>query len=108
MATYMIQASFTADAWANLCKHPEDRGAVVAKHMEAFGGNMLSYYYCFGGDDVVVITELPDDAAMMAALASAASKGHLKSTKTTKLFTSREAMDAMTEAWKRTLDPPDQ
>jgi uncharacterized protein with GYD domain len=106
MATYMIQASFTAEAWANLCRNPEDRGAVVAKQMEAFGGKMLCYYYCFGGDDVVVIADAPDDAAMMAALANAASAGHLKSTKTTKLFTSQEAMRAMAEAHKRGLVPP--
>lgn len=106
MNTYMIQASFTADAWASLCKHPEDRGAVVAKQMEAFGGRMLSYYYCFGGHDVMIITEAPDDATMMAALGSAASAGHLKSTKTTKLFTSRETMDAMLEAAKRAFPPP--
>jgi uncharacterized protein with GYD domain len=106
MATYMIQASFTADAWANLCKHPEDRGAVAAKHMEAFGGKMLSFYYCFGGYDVVLITEVPDDTSMMAALASIASAGHLRHSKTTKLFTSQEAMGAMGEAWKSRFAPP--
>lgn len=106
MTTYMVQASFTTDAWANLCKHPEDRGAVVAKQMEAFGGKLLSYYYCFGAHDVLIITEAPDDATMMAALASAASAGHLKSTITTKIFTSREAMDAMAEAAKRAFPPP--
>ncbi|MDH3661387.1 MAG: GYD domain-containing protein [Alphaproteobacteria bacterium] len=106
MATYMIQASFTADAWANLCKHPEDRGAVVAEQMKTFGGKMLSYYYCFGAYDVVIITEAPNDAAMMAALAGGASVGHLKATMTTKLFTSRETMDAMAEAGKSVITPP--
>jgi uncharacterized protein with GYD domain len=106
MALYMIQASFTADAWANLCKHPEDRGAVVAEQMKAFGGKMISYYYCFGNYDVVIIIEAPSDVEMMAALASAASAGHLKSTMTTKLFTSRETMEAMAEAGKRAFAPP--
>lgn len=107
MATYLVQASFTADAWANLCRNPEDRGVVVAEQMKAFGGKMLSYYYCFGGDDVVIIAEAPDDETMMAALTTAVSAGHLKYTKTTKLFTSSEAMRAMTEAQKRgMLTPP--
>lgn len=106
MATYMIQACFTPEAWANLCRHPEDRGAVVAEQMRAFGGEMISYYYCFGAYDVVLIIEAPGDAEMMAALASAASAGHLKSTMTTKLFTSRETMDAMSEAGKKAFTPP--
>jgi uncharacterized protein with GYD domain len=106
MATYMIQASLTADAWANLCKRPEDRAAVVAKQMEAHGGKMLSFYYSFGDYDVVIINEAPDDNAMLAAMASAVSAGHLKATKTTKLFTSSEAMGAMAEAGKMTFVPP--
>lgn len=106
MATYMIQASFTADAWAKLCRHPEDRGAVVEGHMEAFGGKMLSYYYCFGDHDVMILTEAPDDVTMMAALARANSAGHLKSMKTTKLFTSEETMKAMAETWDSPFVPP--
>ena len=106
MATYMVQASLTSDAWANLCKHPEDRSAVVAKHMEAFGGRLLSFHYCFGDYDVVVISEAPSDIAIMAAVASSISAGHVKSTKTTKLMTSDEAMTAMADAGKTTFVPP--
>ena len=106
MATYMIQASFTADAWAKLCKHPEDRSVVVAMHMEAFGGKLLSYYHCFGDHDVVIITEAPNDTAIMAAMASSISAGHIKSTKTTKLMASNEAMTAMADAGKATFVPP--
>ena len=106
MPTFMTQASFTPEAWHNLCQHPEDRSAAVAKQIEAFGGKMLGYYYCFGDFDVVTICEAPNDTAMMAAMASAVSAGHLRSTKTTKLFTSEEAISAFTEAGKKAFTPP--
>lgn len=106
MATYMVQASFTSDAWAKLCKHPEDRRAVIAKHMEVFGGKLLSFYYCIGEYDVVLISEAPDDTAFMAAVASSISAGHIKSTKTTKLMTSDQAIAAMAEAGKAAYAPP--
>ena len=106
MPTFMAQASFTSDAWANLCKHPEDRSAATAKQLEAFGCKLLSFHFSFGDHDVVTICEAPDDTAMMAAIASAVSAGHLTSTKTTKLFTSDEAMTAMAQAGKTKFVPP--
>ena len=106
MATYMAQVSFTADAWANLCKNPQDRSAVVAKQMEANGGKLLGYYFCFGDYDAVVISEAQDDRAMLAAMASVVSAGHVKNTKTTKLFTCQEAMGAMADSANWTFVPP--
>lgn len=98
MATHMVQASFTLDAWANPCRHPQDRSAV--------GGKLLSYYYCFGDHDVAISTEEPNDTTIMAAMVSSISAGHIKSTKTTKLMTSDEAMTAMADAGKATFVPP--
>ena len=98
MASYMTQFSYTAEAWASLAKNPEDRGAAVAALMEKIGGRMLNIYYCFGEYDGVVIYEAPDDVSATAGIIAAITPGHLKATKTTKLFTTEQAMESMRKA----------
>ena len=98
MAIYMTQFSYTAETWAALAKNPEDRGAAVAGLMEKLGGRMHSTYYSFGEYDGIVIYELPDDVTASAAIMAAIAPGHLKATKTTKLFTMEEAMESMRKA----------
>jgi uncharacterized protein with GYD domain len=94
----MTQFSYTPEAWAALVKNPEDRGAAVKALMEKMGGRMLSIYYSFGEYDGLVIFEAPDANAVMAAILAAIAPGHLKATKTTVLFTVKEAMEAMSKA----------
>ncbi len=106
MGTYMIQGSYTSETWAALVKNPEDRGAAVKKLTEALGGRMLDIYYCFGEYDFVVIFEIPDDVTTMAAILAAVAPGHLKATKTTKLLTMEEAMEAMEKAGKLVYAAP--
>ena len=98
MPTYMIQFSYTAQAWAALAKNPEDRSAPVAALMEKLGGRMLSMYYAPGKYDGFVIFEVPDDVTCMAGVLAAIAPGHLKGTKTTRLFSVEEAMQAMRKA----------
>jgi uncharacterized protein with GYD domain len=98
MATYMTQFSYTAEAWAALAKNPEDRGDAVAALMEKLGGRMLNVYYCFGEYDGVIIYEAPDDVSATAAIIAAITPGHVKATKTTKLFTMQETMESMRKA----------
>ena len=98
MATFMTQFSYNSEAWKALAKNPEDRGKAFASMAEKLGGKMHSIYYCFGEYDGVVISEFPDDTTAMAAIVAAISPGHLKSTKTTKLFSMEEAIGAMQKA----------
>ena len=98
MALYMTQFSYTAAAWAALAKNPEDRGAAVAALMEKLGGRMLNIYYTFGEYDGVVIFETPEDTTAMAGVLAVTAPGHLTATKTTRLFSTEEAMKAMRKA----------
>ncbi len=106
MPTYMTQFSYTAAAWAALAKNPEDRGAAVAALMEKLGGRMLNTYYAFGEYDGVVIFEAPEDITAMAGILAVTAPGHLKATKTTRLFSTEEAMQAMRKAGETVYAAP--
>ena len=67
MSLYMIQSTFTADAWAIMAKTPQNRGEAVRPAIEQIGGKLISYYFSFGEYDSVVIAELPDNATACAA-----------------------------------------
>ena len=98
MALYMIQFSYTADAWATLAKNPQDRSAPIREASQKLGGRLIGLYYCFGEYDGVVLAESPDDNTALATAIAAVTPGHVKAIKTTKLFTVEETMEAMRRA----------
>ena len=106
MALYMIQGTYTAEAWAALAKNPQDRRTPIREVAQKLGGRLIDVYYCFGEYDVVVLVELPDDSAATALAMAAISPGHLKAYKTTKLFTVEETMEAMRKAGSLAFQGP--
>ena len=106
MAFYMIQAAYTAEAWATMAKNPQDRSVAVRELAQKLGGRLISVYFCFGEYDVVVLTEMPDDNSALATSLAAVTPGHLKSIKTTRLFTVEESMEAMRKAGSVTYPAP--
>ena len=106
MVTYMTQFSYTADAWATLAQHPEDRSQVLAALLGQLGGRLISLYYCFGTYDGIAIFEASDDVIAATVLIAAMAPGHLKSTSTTKLLSVSEAMQAMQHAGQLAYSGP--
>jgi uncharacterized protein with GYD domain len=106
MALYMIQGTYTAEAWATMTKSPQDRSVPVRQATQKLGGQLVGFYYCFGEYDAVVLLELPDDNAALATAMAAVSPGHLKAIKTTKLFTVEETMEAMRSAGSLAFQGP--
>jgi uncharacterized protein with GYD domain len=102
MPHYLVQASYTADAWAKMCHKPEDREKLYAGLIERAGGKLKAFYYAFGKHDVVAILEAPDATAAAALSLAVVSVGHVKSLTTTPLLTSHEGMEVMKKAggWK--------
>ena len=98
MACYMLQATYTPEAWAALTQTPEDRSQAFRALAERVGGRLLSVYFCFGEYDIVAIFEAPDavTAATLAATVTAA--GHLKALKTTPLLSVDEGLEVMRRA----------
>ena len=56
--------------------------------------------------DVVVLAELPDDHAALTTAIAGVIPGHLKASKTTKLFTVEETMEAMRTAGSLAFQGP--
>ena len=106
MALYMVQGTYTAEAWAALAKNPQDRRIPMREVEQKLGGRLIDVYYCFGEYDVVVLVELPDDNAALATSIAGVIPGHLKAYKTTKLFTVEETMEAMRKAGSLTFQGP--
>ena len=98
MAHYMLQASFTSEAWAKMLNEPQNREQAIRPVMEKLGGKLLGYWFAFGESDAVVIVQMPDNVSAAAASLAAAAGGAVKSVKTTPLMSVEEGMQAMRKA----------
>jgi len=92
---YLVQGSYTAEGLRGLKKDTAaGRRAAVQAAAKAMGGKLDALYFSLGSDDVVVILDLPDNAAA-AALAVAVGSSGLIRIRTTPLFTVDEADKAL-------------
>jgi uncharacterized protein with GYD domain len=98
MAHYMLQASFTSEAWAKMVNEPQNREQAIRPVIEKLGGKLLGYWFAFGESDAVVIVQMPDNVSAAAAALAAAAGGAVKSVKTTPLMSVEEGMQAMRKA----------
>lgn len=106
MPTYLYQAAYTPQSWANQVKKPGNRLTAVAKMVKESGGKVIASYYAFGKHDVVIIAEMPDNAAAAAFSIAAAAGGSLSSLRTTPLMTEAEGVKAIRAAGKSAYRPP--
>ena len=102
----MAQFAYTADAWAALTKNPTNRREGLRTLLQSMGGQLIDLYYHFGEYDGTVIFEAPDDTTATATVVAALSPGHIRASKTTRLMTVEEAMDAMRKAGGQSYPAP--
>jgi uncharacterized protein with GYD domain len=98
MAYYLVQVSYTPEAWAAMIKNPQDRAQAVKSAIEKLGGRMERFWLSFGDYDIIGITEMPDSVGAAAFAMAIAAGGACKATKTTPLLTFEEGMEAMKKA----------
>jgi uncharacterized protein with GYD domain len=98
MPRYMLQFAYTAQTWATLAKNPTDRRPALRAALEKLGAKLIDLYYHFGDYDGVAIVDAPDDTAATAAVIAVTAPGHLRATKTTRLMSVEEVLDAMKRA----------
>jgi uncharacterized protein with GYD domain len=108
MPLYMVEFAYTSETLAHLVRKPEDRTAALERLFHSVGGRLVSLYYHFGEYDGTVIAELPDDVAANAVAVAVGASGSLRATKTTRLFTSEEVVEAFVRAGKVPYAPPAQ
>jgi uncharacterized protein with GYD domain len=98
MPSYLLQVSYSAEAWAAMIKKPQDRIEAVRKSIEKLGGTITAGWVSFGDYDVVAIFEMPDNVSAAAFAMAAAAGGACKAVKTTPLLSIDEARAAMLKA----------
>jgi len=102
MPHYLIQASYTAEAWRALLDKPENRTEALRPVIEKLGGRIVHSWYAFGEHDMVAVVEMPDNVSAAAfSLAQA-----LRSLQTTPLLEVAEGLEAMKRASKTGYRPP--
>jgi uncharacterized protein with GYD domain len=98
MPFFLHQVSYNTEAMARLIANPQDRVEVVRAPIEKLGGKIKDAYFAFGEHDVVVITEFSDNISAAAISMAFAAGGGVRSSTTTPLLTTSEAVEAMRRA----------
>ena len=98
MAIYMFKGTYTQASIQAMVENPVDRTALISKACESFGGKLLNVFMAFGEDDVIVITELPDDVTAAAFSAQIAVAGTASSFSTTQLLSMGDWVEACKKA----------
>ena len=106
MPRYMIQFSYTPEAWTALVRNPADRTSGFRGLVEKLGGRFISLDYCFGDYDGIAIFEAPDSSTATSVVLAAMTPGHLKATRTTELFTPQEMVKSLRTAGSTTYEGP--
>ena len=98
MATYLWQASYTADGTKGLLKDGgTKRRAAVQQMIEKAGGKLHAFYFAFGEAEVCGIAEFPDLATAVG-LSLAINASGAVSFRTKPLITTEERDDATRNA----------
>ena len=100
MADYLLQLSYSPEAWAAMIKHPQNRLEAVRGSVEKLGGKVGPFWLSFGDHDMVGVLEMPDNASAAAFSMAIAAGGACKHVKTTPLLKIDEALAAMKKAAK--------
>jgi uncharacterized protein with GYD domain len=106
MTHYLIEVTYTGDAWAAQVSNPQNRIEAIRPVIERLGGRIESAYYAFGEYDVVGIMEMPDNVSAAALSLAAAAGGAVKAIKTIPLMTIEEGIEAMRKAAGAGYRPP--
>ncbi len=106
MPHYLLQGSYSSQAWAKLTKNPEDRTEPVRKVIQGLGGKLVALFLAFGEYDVVALIEMPDNVSAAAFSIAGAAGGAVKNVKTTPLMTIEDGIAAMRKAAEAGYRPP--
>jgi uncharacterized protein with GYD domain len=98
MAHFLLQISYSREAWAALVLNPQDRAEAVRRPVENLGGKIERIWLAFGEDDVVGIIDMPNNIAAAAISIAFSAGGACKNVKTTPLMSIQEGMEAMKKA----------
>ena len=106
MPTYMTCFSYNTEGWQKLAKNPEDRSVPVKALMDKLGGKLICMYYMAGDYDGFIIYEAPDAKVAATAIIAVELAGHIRTLKTSQLYTVAETLEVMGNAGKLAYPAP--
>ena len=98
MPLYLYQASYTPQSLAAQMKSPANRLDIVAEQIRSVGVRLVAGGFAFGDHDVVVVMEAPDDTTMAAVSIAIGAGGAVRNTRTTRLLSGVEYVEALKKA----------
>src|SRR5579883_1925646 len=94
MARYLLEVSYTPQAWAAQLEQPTNRIDALKPVLDTVGAKFESAFFAFGEYDIVAVIEAPDNTSAAALSLCFTSGGAVKTIKTTPLMTIEEGMEA--------------
>ncbi len=101
MAFYLLQASYTAQAWAAMVRNPfsvkNSSDNFVPPVVKALGGKVVGdhAWVAFGDYDVVAVIDMPDNVRAAAVSSAISATGRARAVKTTPLMEHKDAIKAL-------------
>ena len=105
LSVYLLEVSYTSEAWAELVRNPQDRAKAVREAVERLGGKVGTFWTALGEYDLVGIISMPDALCAAAFGMAVSAGGACKAVKTTPLLTMNEGMEAMARAGSCGYEP---
>ena len=106
MGHYLLQGSYSANAWAAQIANPRSRLELVSSMVAPSGMEIVQGFAAVGENGVVLLVEAPDDKTMAAASIAIGSTGAVTNLKTTPLMPIEDLVDALKIAQGVAYTPP--
>jgi uncharacterized protein with GYD domain len=98
MPMFITYASYSQTAVKGMISQPGDRTAAIKGLIEKAGGKLIAAYMTTGTNDIVIISEAPDGADVVAGGMAAAASGTLAKVETVRAWSLPEFTKIMEKA----------
>ena len=101
MPHYLLQLSYTSEAWAGLVASPRNRIKDVEPVIKKAGMKLVYSALAFGKHDIVAIVDAPDNVSVAGLAIDFAAGGSVRDVRTTPLISWEDGVKAMRKAGKQ-------
>ncbi len=98
MAHYLIEGTYTPEAWAAQVERQESVADRMTRNLDACGGKLVCVYYAFGDVDLVAIVDFPEPEDAAAYSLTVLSSGQAGVHRLTPLMSVDQGMESMRRA----------
>jgi uncharacterized protein with GYD domain len=95
MAYYLLQLSYTPEAWAMMLDTPQGPLEGMRLLVQSLGGTLEGAWLTFGEYDAVLICQMPDHISAAAVSMAASAAGSVRVIKTTPMMTVEESLESL-------------